>query len=425
VRRLLSSFLLSVSVFLTSVWAAQSELEQATSKTVVAIENQKSTQNIIQLLQNRFRIDYKVEQATLIFFRDYGSPPVILVQPDGSKIYQTDSITEPGLEWFDELSYDMIKITAPMAGPWQVLGSVLPNSRVMVLSDLELLVEPMPTILFAGEILKQTVTLSNGGETIEQNEFRDVVDLDIRFISTNNESAQNFALPSVSITQFVDKGQGMDERPNDGVFTGKMNLDIAAGEWTPEFTVQTPMFSRVYQHDTVNLLPTPVAFTADLDTSLDGSGRHTINIYAESPFIDPQDFVISGGVQAPNGDVQKFTLSESTEAGVRRFSVPNYLAGIYRVNVTLYGTTIDDREIVVTVPEYSFIAAPQPSITPVEVVEEIEPNLLSAKVDVTSLQTEVEGAQPDKPFPWMILILVNLCVILTGGALFAWFKLKA
>ena len=44
--------------------------------------------NGIKLLQNRFRIDYKVDEITMIFFREFGSTPVVLIEPDGSKIFQ-------------------------------------------------------------------------------------------------------------------------------------------------------------------------------------------------------------------------------------------------------------------------------------------------------------------------------------------------
>ena len=37
--------------------------------------------NSIQLLQNRFRVDYNVKEITMVFFREYGSAPVVLVRP--------------------------------------------------------------------------------------------------------------------------------------------------------------------------------------------------------------------------------------------------------------------------------------------------------------------------------------------------------
>ena len=222
--------------------------------------------------------------------------------------------------------------------------------------------------------------LTNNGEAIDQNEFRDVVTLNIRFDNTNNEASQNFALPSSHITQFQDDGKGMDERPNDGVFTGKFNLNLSAGEWQPVFDVETPMFSRQYHHEPVNLLPTPVAMNVDLDKTADRSGEHTLYFYSDSPFIQQKDFVVSGGIQAPNGDIQNFSITDVDENGTRSVKIPNYLSGVYRVNVTLYATTIDEREIVVTVPEYSFV------------VDHITPALDNTSVSSGSLDTNNSNA---------------------------------
>lgn len=431
-------------VLLTPTLAQQRKVDsrQEVIDPVSIIDDRLS--NSIKVLKNRFRVDYKAQEITLLFFRNFGSAPVILVQPNGTKLYQNRSETNPNIEWYDDLSYDMIKIKQPMPGPWQVIGDVLPQSRVMVLSELELLVEPLPSILFAGEILKKTVRLENNGQPIDQNEFRDVVALDVRFNSTNNESAQNFALPSVHITQFQDNGKGMDERPNDGVFTGKFNLAISSGEWEPVFDIVTPMFSRQYRHDFVNLLPSPVAMGVDLDKTSDGSGEHTLYIYADSPFILQQDFVITGNVQSPNGDLQNFSVTDVDESGARNVVIPNYLSGVYRVNSTLYATTIDEREIVLTVPEYSFVVEERVSVeddTNSSVGQIDKNNAVSSSTtgnsnpsesSIDNIDNSVELSLRPAPaasekadeFPWLTLFFVNLIVFILGGGLIIWFWLR-
>ncbi len=429
-------------VMLGLAYQVSSAAQQNSSENPVSLIDDVAG-NSIKLLKNRFRVDYKVDELTLLFFRNYGSAPVILIQPNGVKLYQDRSETNPNVDWFDDLAYDMIKIKQPMPGPWQVIGEVLPHSRVMVLSDLALVVDPLPSILFSGEIVKKTVRLVNDGKPIDQNEFRDVVNLDVRFNSTNNQEAANFALPSVHITQFQDNGKGMDERPNDGVFTGTFNLGISPGEWEPVFDIVTPMFSRQYRHEFINLLPPPVAMSVDIDSTTDGSGEHTLFVYADSPFIQQEDFVISGSVQSPNGDVQNFSVSEVDENGNRSVEIPNYLSGVYRVNVTLFGTTIDDREIVVTIPEYSFVVEdklviPETANSDISAASDdnsANQNLISDELamyetatpstQIPTTQTQFLKQQPtEQEFPWLILILANLGVVLLGGIGLLWFWLK-
>ena len=42
--------------------------------------------NQIPYFDNRFHIDAMLEEITLLFYRKSGTPPIILVRPDGSKL---------------------------------------------------------------------------------------------------------------------------------------------------------------------------------------------------------------------------------------------------------------------------------------------------------------------------------------------------
>lgn len=311
-------------------------------------------QNSIKLLQNRFRIDYEVDEITMIFFREYGSIPVVLVRPDGSKIFsgQTDS---DKVFWFDAETYDMISIKNPMPGPWQAIGQRHPDSRVMVLSDIRLHAEPLPKVVFSGEILKQTAYLTNGDKPIDNNQFRDVVTLYIDFTSTNNPNFDNFGADLEEIAEFADDGMGMDERPMDGVFTGQFNLSLAPGEWTPVFKVQTPMFSREQIDSPIVLYPNPIKIGVELDGG--GEGYHKILIDTEREYIDINSLLIDGKIRFPNGDIQNFSLTEHSP-DIREHMVVNYEYGVFRISLTAYGKTHDGRDFIMEVPEYTFLSEP-------------------------------------------------------------------
>ena len=245
--------------------------------------------NSIELLRNRFRVDFNVEEVTMIFFREYGSAPVVLVRPDGSKLFQ-GRVDEENVEWYDDDTFDMIKIKNPVPGPWQAVGQILKDSRVMVLSDVELHAEPLPSLLFAGEILKSTAYLTNAGELIQNKQFRDVVDLDIEFISSNNPNYSNFGASDQDIATFQDNGRGMDERPGDGVFTGQFNLKVAPGEWKPIFTVKTPMYTRVQEGGLVILHENPIKIDVVQNGGVEG--YHKILIDVDRDLVDIESLLV-------------------------------------------------------------------------------------------------------------------------------------
>ncbi|MFT4939479.1 MAG: hypothetical protein ACI88A_002521 [Paraglaciecola sp.] len=370
--------------------------------------------NSIVLLQNRFRIDYKVDEITMIFFRKYGSTPVVLVRPDGSKIFQSQADGED-IFWFDTATYDMVSIKSPMPGPWQAVGEILPDSRVMVISDLKLHAEPLPQIIFSGEIIKQTAYLTNAGKPIDYTAFRDVVSLNINFLSTNNPNFNNFGAKTQTIASFEDNGKGMDETPLDGVFTGQFNLAIADGEWTPVFMVSTPMFTREQVDANLMLYPNPIKVSVELDGG--GEGFHKLLIDAAREHVDMSTLLIDGKIQFPNGDVQNFSNTERTPE-VREHLIVNYEFGVYRIKLTAYGNTIDGREFILDVPEYSFLSE-QPKLEAVAIVDSSSP--------AGGLKPKAPVLVDEKSMPTSTLILIivgaNLFLLCVGGGLI-WYITK-
>ncbi len=370
-------------------------------------------QNSIILLQNRFRIDHEVDEVTLIFFRKYGSAPVVLVRPDGSKIFSSQA-NKNNVEWFDDDTFDMIKIKNPVPGPWQAVGQVLPESRVMVISGIELHADPLPAVIFSGEVLKQTAYLTNGGKPIDYSEFRDVVDVSIELRSTNNPNYDNFGSNDEQIARFEDNGRGMDEAPEDGVFTGQFNLAIPAGEWRPVFTVSTPMFSREQVDPVIMLHKNPVTMKEVLN---DGQqGYHDLYIDVVRDRIDIESLLIDGKVRFPNGDVQNFSITEpSPEPRLHRILA--YGDGLFRVKITAYATTVDGRDVILDVPEYTFRAEAPDSAG--EEADAEQPVDLESQIVAETAMTEMPAAPPEEPGMddatlYMLIGVINGSIILVG-----------
>lgn len=389
--------------------------------------------NSIKLLQNRFRIDYEVEEITMVFFRKFGSAPVVLVRPDGSKIFQVNADGED-IFWYDSTTYDLINIKNPTPGPWQAMGDILPQSRVMVLSDVQLHADPLPEVIFSGEILKQTAYLTNGGERINYPEFRDVISLDIRLLSTNNPNYNNFGADEQTIATFEDNGRGMDEKPLDGTFTGQFNLAVPDGEWTPVFVVSTPMFTREQVDPPLMLYPNPIKISIVPDGG--GDGYHKLVIDAEREFVDMTSLLIDGKVRFPNGDVQNFSLTELTPEA-REHLVVNYEFGVYRIKLTAFGSTKDGRDFILDVPEYTFLAE-----TPVEEIAEtpltdpesgevaIDPENPDAIIDPAAIpeqdMLDVNEENVEEEPSMQTSTMINLIVGINGfiliiGCLMIWF----
>jgi uncharacterized protein (TIGR03503 family) len=315
--------------------------------------------NRVPYFDNRFRLDADLEEITLIFYRKSGSTPVILIRPDGSKIRVNNFNTER-VEWFDDATFDMIKIKKPMPGPWQAVGDILPESHILIVSDVTIAVKPLPNIIFSGETLKVEGHLFNGNEAIKTRHFKDAVTLDVNFYTTNNLAYENFGADAVQVTSFRDDGYGLDEYAHDNTFTGEFVLDFAPGEWQPVYLVKLPMSTRELTQTPILLQQTPIKLS--VRPSKDETLPHQILLTIDSSMVLPNTIVFQGKLTFPDRQIESFSIMQSNENQIteseKTIDVTNTEPGLYRVNVSAFGETIDGREFRLVVPEFTFNVEP-------------------------------------------------------------------
>lgn len=369
--------------------------------------------NQLPLLDNRFRIDHNVKEITLLFFRKPGTPPVILVRPDGSKMYASMALTGEA-QWFDETTYDLIKIENPMPGPWQAVGNLSQGSKVLIITDFELNVDDLPGILIKDETIKLTGHVTNNGEPIKARNFKDVITLNVDFISTNNKKYRNFGAGIQEVTSFVDDGRGFDERPRDGVFTGEFKLNFPSGEWVPKYHIRTPLMQRVLEHDPVLINPNPVQLKIETTEVADEFHKLTIDIVGD--YVKKDSMIFQGKVFYPNQEVQSFSITEKT-ADQRQFNVINYDFGLYRIIMSAFGETTNGRSFMLAMPEFTFAIEPPP-VDDVELAEgqtlDADGNIITAEVDTAPVEPEPEPVDHTSTY---IFIGVGYVILMILGFL--------
>lgn len=369
-----------------------------------AMLDELPTKNQLPFFDNRFRIDAEVDEITLLMFRRRGSPAVILVRPDGSKI-NVRTAEEFGVEWHDTNNYDLIRIPRPMPGPWQALGRILPESRIMVFSDIELDVDPLPEHLMSGETLKVTARLQNAGDPINARDFREILTLDVIFISTNNPDYDNFGRGIVQVAQFRDDGRGFDERARDGVFTGEFKLDFAAGEWVPKYLVKTPLYTREVVQPAVLIHPSPIK--PNIQIAEDESAAHHIQFTLVDEQVDTSSLIVQGGIRYPDGVEDSFTLQEQQGAH-HELVLDNRGFGSYVVIASAFGTTTEGREFMLTLPIIDFSVNLQTFQAPeLEMLPE----------ELLALEAEKSQQEEEPTFPWGWVIMINTTIFAIGGCI--------
>ncbi len=397
----------------TSSAAAETKAKAPAEKQVITELKDIAGTNSIPLLGNRFRIDYAVDEVTLVFFRKKGAPSVVLVRPDGSKVYARTA-KDNGMQWFDDKTYDLIKMTKPTPGPWQAIGEILPESRIMVLTDIGLDVDALPKDLMVGEIFKVTARLSNGGKPVNVKDFRDILQLDVLLFSTQKPGYDNTNATVLNFATFADDGKNYDERPRDAIFTGEFNLKVQAGEWLPKYLVKTPLYTRELMQDPVLVVRTPIK-TESVESLKPDEPHQVIYQVTEGP-VNPDTLIVQGRLRYPNGEVQSFSLGEQ-QGDKRVLRVANAGVGTYRIEQMIFAKTKNGRDVVISLPEYTFAAVgPKIAVPEVPVAEAAAASTATdAKIQPEQAAAAEVPAEPPAEFPLGLVIGVNLLILIGGG----------
>jgi uncharacterized protein (TIGR03503 family) len=209
-----------------------------------------------------------------------------------------------------------------------------------------------------------------------------------------------------------DNGEGLDEIAGDGVFTGQFNLSIPSGEWRPTFIIRTPMYNREQINETVILHPNPIFINVNVDET--NEADHVIMVDTDGKHIKLDSLLLDGKVTHPNGDTDNVTMTETNDL-VKVIKVKNNGFGIYRIKLTAFATTADGREVIINVPEHTFvtIAPPEPEPIPIPTLE--------PSVNNTSLEPVPRIAMTPEKDTWTatdtvsFIIAINLFILVFGG----------
>lgn len=337
-------FILMIGIFISvQSYGQQAEVDYYKSDNVT---------NQIPYFDNRFKIDAEIEEITLLFYRVSGTPPIILVRPDGTKL-RVNNLPEDKITWYDDRTFDLITIKNPMPGPWQAIGSILPESKIMVVTDVTIKVEPLPEIILSGETLKVEGRVYNGDKAIDDPLFRDVLKLNVDFYSTNNSDFDNFGAEPIKIAQFRDDGRDLDEFSGDGLFTGEFVLNYAPGEWLPIYYVQMPMATRELRQKPIVLHKTPV--TLSVEAAMEEGEFHQVSLTIDPEFVDANSVLFQGKVIFPDRQVEPFSIMEG-KGNKRVYEIAYTESGVHRLQVNAFGKTTNGREFRLELPEFSFNA---------------------------------------------------------------------
>ncbi|WP_273761576.1 TIGR03503 family protein [Aeromonas hydrophila] len=369
---------------------------------LTASANEVFAPSDIPLLDNRFRIDYGVKEITFIVTRKPGTPSVILVRPDGSKLY-VGKVTPPDVGWLALKDQDLITIRDPMPGPWQAIGEVDPDNRVRLLSNIRLETDQLPTQLYQGERVKLKSWLLIDDAPPKAGYYLTDLGMTVRLQRFNDAKQEGEPIVDEVLGHYRDDGKGLDEVPGDGIMTAEAVLDVAAGKYRAMYSTGNQVFSRARYQD-VLIYPLPVSYTLAPPSPEFGA---KLSFLIDADELDPASVVIEGKATNTVGASMAFN-AVATEPRVEVDLSAIKEVGQYEVTATLFGTTRLGREIQVTLPVKSFNIFP---------VLAAEPSAASAASETSAAVPNQVKFEEKQSSGWLIWLLggVGILLVLLGG----------
>ncbi len=243
----------------------------------------------VPLANNGFSVDNLVQEFTALIFRKPLSQPISLIAPDGTEITSGDEIEN--MKWLSTDSYDMITISNPNSGAWQIQGEILDESRISIVSDLSLKINRLMTMAFEGEAVNFSAFMNAKEGKVEDQAFLDLMNLNVTLIDESGNV--DFANPVEKGSDFnFEIGNQLD---NFGNYQVVVNLD-----------------GRTFQRQLSRTLSYQPQFSIEAAPQED---FYLIRLFVNNPKIDKSAIKLKALVTAPDGSVVNADYSDFNNPG--------------------------------------------------------------------------------------------------------------
>ena len=307
--------------------AAIAESPEDLTKIFVQALDQAVPSEQVPIEGNEFAIDSSIEEFTALIFRKPDSLPTEIVAPDET-VYRYGQNNED-IKWFQDQGYDLITITRPLEGTWTIKADIQPESRVTVVSNLQLQMSKLPVNFFAGESLDVEVSFLEEGKLVLNPEFLSLLDVQLQLKTEEGKTA------SKSMSE-------LDAPPADGVFRESITKLSKIGQYEVSVLVDGKTFQRS-KRQVVNLrAPFDFEFSVKTDKAIP---YYELVVTPLNDSISLAETSILVKTKYPDNTSLISALEQDKEKGTWSLQIlPEKGDGLYEVAVKVKSQTLAGKE---------------------------------------------------------------------------------
>lgn len=305
----------------TEGWAEQVDDAASLQRVFLHMFEQAANPDSVPLLDNRFEVDASVSEMTLLVFRAEAAAPLQLVSPQGALL---DASSRAGnVNWRAENGYDLVTVQQPDTGTWQINTEPDPDNRVLIVTDLKLEVDALPTNILTDEALTVSAHITERDRRLVRQDFLKLLRAELAVTGSDSEP---------------DAAEPIPFDPQSARFVGERVVASPAGDYEFIVRVDGGTFQRE-QRSKLRIHAAPVTFSSSLaqdGRALEFSARAAVELIE----LDSLSGLVI--VERPDGSSDVHDLPAFTSDQVT-LSIPAPSNGIYRIEPRLLGRSASGR----------------------------------------------------------------------------------
>ncbi|HEC29318.1 MAG TPA: VWA domain-containing protein [Gammaproteobacteria bacterium] len=189
----------------------------------------------IPLKGNKFRIDKSVEDMTIVLFNKKHDSK--LITPE-KKVW-THHKHPASVKWVKSNNYEVITASGPKAGNWLVDAPIDPDNKIMVVTNLRLRVDKLPSSLHPGEPFNIRAYMTEDSKVVKKKEFINLLKV------TSSLKKKDAATTKIVTINYQGNGD----------FAASLDTAMLENDYSLTITVNGPTFTREFQHDFTIFIP--------------------------------------------------------------------------------------------------------------------------------------------------------------------------
>lgn len=227
-----AELLKKISVATDGLFTTAHSADELTS-TFLKIFDQAVPAERVPLENNGFLVDASVKEFTALIFRKLGVDKTIILAPDGKEYSATNP--QEGINWYRTDKYDLITADAPKAGQWKIKTEITPQSRITVISNLQLVMQGLKNNIHSNDRLPLSYSFQENNKTVTNIDF-------LSLLETNVIVVKDGAKENTMLTL------DMPAPPADGIFHQHIASFAEEGDYEIYIYVDGKTFKREFKH---------------------------------------------------------------------------------------------------------------------------------------------------------------------------------